>query len=221
MSIKLSYDMGVYREQLLEVIKNDDVVVELGCHVGMSTEVISDIVYDGYVIAIDNSPEAISIMENFEKFHINCEFISGDVRLHDVLEDVTKRLIDINDFDLSEDYFNLSKNHSNLSENLNVSDVSDVRSVDSSNRLCDVLSIDLGGGYHPDTVFKVFYIWSSTLKPRVTLIRNKGLIDFVNSVEFDEKIESEDGFLESYENQGIPPQIKEFNLWTNSLKNKR
>ena len=23
---------------------------------------------------------------------------------------------------------------------------------------CDVLAIDLGGGYHPDTVFKVFYI---------------------------------------------------------------
>ena len=30
---------------------------------------------------------------------------------------------------------------------------------------CDVLSVDLGGGYHPDTVFKVFYIWSSTFKP--------------------------------------------------------
>lgn len=36
---------------------------------------------------------------------------------------------------------------------------------------CDILSVDLGGGYHPDTVFKVFYIWSSTFKP----------IPFINS----------------------------------------
>ena len=36
---------------------------------------------------------------------------------------------------------------------------------------CDVLAIDLGGGYHPDTVFKVFYIWSSTFKPKHTAIR--------------------------------------------------
>ena len=43
---------------------------------------------------------------------------------------------------------------------------------------CDILSVDLGGGYHPDTVFKVFYIWSSTFKPTHSLIRNKGLVDF-------------------------------------------
>ena len=46
---------------------------------------------------------------------------------------------------------------------------------------CDILSVDLGGGYHPDTVFKVFYIWSSTFKPTHSLIRNKGLVDFCNS----------------------------------------
>lgn len=195
MTIKLSYNMKVYREQIHNILKDDDIVVELGCHVGKSTEVISNIAKNGHIIAIDNSPEAISIMEEFSNNHENVEFISGDVRLHDVLEKVTKRLIDLNkDLD---------------SQNI------------SSNSLCDVLSIDLGGGYHPDTVFKVFYIWSSTLKPRVTLIRNKGLIDFVNSIEFSEKIESEEGYLESYENQGIPPQIKEFGLWTDSLKNKK
>ena len=58
---------------------------------------------------------------------------------------------------------------------------------------CDILAIDLGGGYHPDTVFKVFYIWSSTFKPK-------------------------HGYLESYHDSGIPPQIKEFDLWTDSLK---
>lgn len=204
MTIKLSYDMKVYRQQLHEVIKNEDVVVELGCHVGKSTEVISNLTNKGQIIAIDNSPEAISIMKEFEKTHENVEFISGDVRLHDVLEKVTKRLIGLNNI-------NLDKSQDNLNNDLDLS----------KNSLCDVLSIDLGGGYHPDTVFKVFYIWSSTLKPKVTLIRNKGLIDFVNSIEFSEKIESEEGYLESYENQGIPPQIKEFGLWTDSLKNKK
>ena len=194
MAIKLSYDMKVYREQLHEVLKDDDFVVELGCHVGKSTEVISNIAKNGHIIAIDNSPEAISIMEEFSNNHENVEFISGDVRLHDVLEKVTKDLIDY------------SKTKTDFID---------------KNSLCDVLSIDLGGGYHPDTVFKVFYIWSSTLKPRVTLIRNKGLIDFVNSIEHTEKIESEEGYLQSYENQGIPPQIKEFCLWSDSLKNKK
>ncbi|MCR5026951.1 MAG: class I SAM-dependent methyltransferase [Methanobrevibacter sp.] len=80
---------------------------------------------------------------------------------------------------------------------------------------CDVLAIDLGGGYHPDTVFKVFYIWSSTFKPKHTIIRNRGLVEFYNSVtESLGDYESEGGFLDSYKDSGIPPQIKEFELWT-------
>ena len=80
---------------------------------------------------------------------------------------------------------------------------------------CDVLAIDLGGGYHPDTVFKVFYIWSSTFKPKHTIIRNRGLVEFYNSVcEVEGNYKSEDGFLDSYNDSGIPPQIKEFDLWT-------
>ena len=85
---------------------------------------------------------------------------------------------------------------------------------------CDVLAIDLGGGYHPDTVFKVFYIWSSTFKPKHTVIRNRGVLEFVNSCRCsDESYSSTQGFLESYNDSGIPPQIKEFELWTSSLKN--
>lgn len=80
---------------------------------------------------------------------------------------------------------------------------------------CDILAIDLGGGYHPDTVFKVFYIWSSTFKPKHTIIRNRGLVEFYNSIsEVDGDYESADGFLDSYKDSGIPPQIKEFDLWT-------
>lgn len=86
---------------------------------------------------------------------------------------------------------------------------------------CDVLAIDLGGGYHPDTVFKVFYIWSSTFKPKYTVIRNRGLLEFLNSASGDEpEYKSCDGYLESYHDSGIPPQIKEFELWTPSLLDK-
>lgn len=84
---------------------------------------------------------------------------------------------------------------------------------------CDILAIDLGGGYHPDTVFKVFYIWSSTFKPKHTLIRNRGVLEFCNSAESSgEDYVSKNGYLESYHDSGIPPQIKEFDLWTDSLK---
>ena len=84
---------------------------------------------------------------------------------------------------------------------------------------CDVLAVDLGGGYHPDTVFKVFYIWSSTFKPQHTVIRNRGILEFVNSARTtDEDYSTDEGYLESYHDSGIPPLIKEFDLWTPSLK---
>ena len=84
---------------------------------------------------------------------------------------------------------------------------------------CDVLAIDLGGGYHPDTAFKVFYIWSSTFKPTHTVIRNRGVLEFFNSAECSEdEIVTDEGYLETYHDSGIPPLIKEFDLWTPSLK---
>lgn len=84
---------------------------------------------------------------------------------------------------------------------------------------CDVLAIDLGGGYHPDTAFKVFYIWSSTFKPKHTVIRNRGILEFFNSAKGSgEDVICEDGYLETYHDSGIPPLIKEFDLWTPSLK---
>ena len=72
----------------------------------------------------------------------------------------------------------------------------------------DVLCVDLGGGYHPDTVFKVFFLWSSILKPRVSLIRNRGLIDFVNSSDTTENILSHKGYLSSSSNEIIPNELK-------------
>ena len=175
--IKLNYNMKLYQKSLNELIRPNDTVIELGCHIGKSSRIIADLLTEGQLISLDNSPEAISKMEKLEGEYSNIKFISGDVRRHDVIEEVYK-----------------------------------------ITNKCDLLSVDLGGGYHPDTVFKVYYIWSSTFKPRDSIIRNKGLIDFVNSSKLEEEIISKNGYLDSYGDEGIPPQIKEFDLWTDSLK---
>ena len=169
--IKLSYNIKNYRSDLLEIADHDDTVIELGCHLGGTTQMISE---RCNVIAVDNSPEAVEKMEKME----NVRFISGDVRKHDVIAEVFK-----------------------------------------ITQSCDILAIDLGGGYHPDTVFKVFYIWSSTFKPKHTIIRNRGLLEFLNTaVGSGEDYSSEYGYLDSYHDSGIPPLIKEFDFWTPSLR---
>ena len=174
--IKVVYDINVYRENLRNIIKSQDVVVELGSHVGNSTRIIAELANKGRIIALDNSPESTVSMAKIENEYNNVEFIKADVRLHETLEYIMKKI----------------KN-------------------------CDVLSVDLGGGYHPDTTFKVFFIWSSTLKPRDTIIRNRGLLDFINSSVKTEKIESGFGFLESSAKNGVPPRLKEFKLWSSKL----
>ena len=169
--IKLSYDIENYRRDLLDLVNSGDDVIELGCHLGGTTRLLAE---DCNIIAIDNSPEAVDEMVKFD----NVKFISGDVRLHEVLGETFKII-----------------------------------------QSCDVLAIDLRGGYHPDTVFKVFYIWSSTFKPKHTVIRNRGILEFFNSAKGSgEEIICEDGYLETYHDSGIPPLIKEFDLWTPSLK---
>ena len=169
--IKLSYDVKKYRQDILNLVESDDVIIELGCHTGGTTRLLPETCN---IIAIDNSPEAQSKMNQLS--HV--KFINADVRLHDTLSEVFQII-----------------------------------------QSCDMLLIDLGGGYHPDTVFKVFYIWSSTFKPKHTIIRNRGILEFFNSAEgSDEEYSSQNGFLESYHDSGIPPQIKEFELWTPSLE---
>jgi SAM-dependent methyltransferase len=174
--IKVVYDIKVYREALKNIIKSDDTVVELGCHVGNSTKILAELAHDGKIIALDNSPEAVESMAKIENEYDNVEFIKSDVRLHETLENIMKKI-----------------------------------------RNCDVLSVDLGGGYHPDTTFKVFFIWSSSLKPRETIIRNRGLLDFIHSAQAEEKIESKYGWLESSARDGIPPRLKELKLWSSKL----
>lgn len=44
---------------------------------------------------------------------------------------------------------------------------------------CDVLAVDMGGGRFPDTVFKVWAVWSGVFKPRDSVLRNRGLGEFL------------------------------------------
>ena len=174
--IYLSYDRKKYQEDMINNIKIYDNVVEIGCHIGTSTKIISRLNQDGTVYAFDNSPESIEALNNLGIEYENIEYFNADVRDEKVLYDFIEKCDKI-----------------------------------------DVLCVDLGGGYHPDTVFKVFFIWSSLLKPRVSLIRNRGLIDFVNSSSCSEKIKSKDGFLDSSANNIVPKDLKELKLWSNKL----
>ena len=175
--IKLSYNIQDYRKQIMTTIKENNTVIELGCHIGNTSKLIIE--KNVNLIALDNSPEAQKEISKIESK--NFQFINNDVRLHETIMEVYKLI-----------------------------------------QKCDILCIDLGGGYHPDTVFKVFYIWSSTFKPKHTIIRNKGLIEFYNSInDIKGDFKSQNGYLDSYNDSGIPPQIKEFNLWTPMPKKNR
>jgi len=175
--IKISYDIKVYRKLLDDLLNENDIVVELGSHVGKTSKLIAEKLENGKLICLDNSPEATVKMNNLKLIYPNLKFINGDVRLHETLKQVVEII-----------------------------------------NKCDILAIDLGGGHHPDTVFKVYYIWASTLKPRHTILRNKGLVDFVKTSETCENIQSNEGWLESCRDEGIPPQIDEFKLWTSTIK---
>ncbi|MBR0472163.1 MAG: class I SAM-dependent methyltransferase [Methanosphaera sp.] len=174
--IHISYDRRKYQEDMINNIETFDNVVEIGCHIGVSTKIISRLNQDGTVYAFDNSPESSEAMKNLGIEYNNIIFTQADVRDENVLYDLMNRC-----------------------ENI------------------DVLCVDLGGGYHPDTVFKVFFIWSSVLKPRVTLIRNRGLIDFINSSVSTEEIKSDEGFLESSANEIKPNNLNELKYWSDKL----
>lgn len=174
--IHISYDRKQYQEDMINTIETFDNVVEIGCHIGTSTKIISKLNQDGTVYAFDNSPESCEAMKNLGIEYSNVVFNKADVRDEKVIYDLMKECNSI-----------------------------------------DVLCVDLGGGYHPDTVFKVFFIWSSVLKPRVSLIRNRGLIDFINSSVTVEDIKSDEGFLNSSADNILPENLKELELWSDKL----
>lgn len=151
--IKISYKRSDYQQDMIDNIKLLDNVVELGCHVGISTQIISRLCQDGSVYAYDNSPESTKAMRKLQIENKNIIFQNADVRNVEIIQ----KQAQLDDL--------------------------------------DVLCVDLGGGYHPDTVFKVFFLWSSILNPRITLIRNQGLMEFVNASQTKDKTDTSTGYL--------------------------
>ncbi len=87
-------------------------------------------------------------------------------------------------------------------------------------RECDLLAVDMGGGRYPDTVFKVWATFSGVFEPRKSLIRNRGLAEFVQRAEVADKSVVRDfpvnGWLSEY-GRGMPYKLKkqldEFRFW--------
>jgi hypothetical protein len=85
---------------------------------------------------------------------------------------------------------------------------------------CDLIAVDLGGGRFPDTVFKVWATWSGIFEPRNSIIRNRGLAEFVQRAEIlDDSIRrkfEDDGWLSEW-GRAMPyklrKQLDEFNFW--------
>ena len=83
--IHISYDRRKYQEDMINNIRTFDNVVEIGCHIGTSTKIISRLNQDGIVYAFDNSPESIEAMSNLGIEYANIHFFNADVRNEEIL----------------------------------------------------------------------------------------------------------------------------------------
>ena len=93
----------------------------------------------------------------------------------------------------------------------------DVRSFDTIEQVrkiidrCDFFSVDMGGGRYPDTVFKVWATWSGVFEPKRSLIRNRGLAEFIQRTKIDDEsvkgVFPDNGWLSEY-GRGMPYKMK-------------
>lgn len=109
--------------------------------------------------------------------------------------------------------------------------VADVRSFSAIRKVlkltkeCDILAIDMGGGRFPDTVFKVWATWSGIFKPRHSIIRSRGLAEFLRRAKVQDSTIptsfADDGWLSTF-GRGTPyrlrKQLNEFRYWVNINK---
>ncbi len=164
--ILICYGRERYQELLIDIIKPTDTVLEIGPHIGKSTEVISS--RAKRVITVDKASQA---EEAFQERPDNVEFVKGDVRFFDTVDNTLKLI-----------------------------------------KSCDVLAIDMGGGRFPDTVFKVWAVWSGVFKPRDSVIRNRGLGEFMRRAQIRDPVLQKDfmdtGWL-SQSGRKRPRQLKE------------
>lgn len=87
---------------------------------------------------------------------------------------------------------------------------------------CDVLAVDMGGGRYPDTVFKVWATWSGIFRPRDSIIRSRGLIEFVRRAKAEDsslpREYEESGWLSYYGRKtpyALKKQLDEFGFYVN------
>jgi hypothetical protein len=175
--IGVTYEVGCYRQKLRETVRAGDVVIEIGPHVGQSTDYYID--KAKAAILVDKGRDCVSDLADYCVRHGAAHYIGGDVRGFDAIL-MALRL----------------------------------------SRECDVLAVDMGGGRYPDTVFKVWATWSGVFKPRDSIIRCRGLAEFLRRARVDdESIPGEfpeGGWLSEY-GRGTPSELKkqleEFREW--------
>ena len=85
---------------------------------------------------------------------------------------------------------------------------------------CDVLAVDMGGGRFSDTVFKVWATWAGIFRPKHSVLRNRGLAEFIQRAEIhDESVMRkfpDDGWLAEWGRatpHTLKKQLKEFEFW--------
>ena len=175
--ISIVYDVKKYRELLAKTVKEGDVVVEVGPHIGRST--LSYIERAKLAVAVDVGEQSVAAFRKLEKEFPHLRFVSGDARSFATMKEVVK-----------------------------------------ITGRCDVLAVDLGGGRFPDTVFKVWAAWSGVFKPRDSVIRNRGLAEFLQRARIDDdslkRAFSDDGWLSVW-GRATPSKLKdqlgEFGFW--------
>jgi hypothetical protein len=183
--ISIVYGHKRYHEMLAEVIGPDDLVLEIGPHIGGSTKVIAENAKQ--VIAVDKAKQSADALKD----NPDISFVRGDVRFFETIDEVCRLL----------------------------------KTLDPRRRNVDVLAMDMGGGRFPDTVFKVWAVWSGVFKPRDSIIRNRGLGEFLRRARIDDPVLEKDFVQNGWLTQSgrkSPKQLKEgldeLQLW---LKNNK
>jgi len=141
--IALLYEVSKYRDFLAKKVKQGDVVIEIGPHVGAAARLYLN--KASLAVLIDKGEQSEDAMKKLSETYENLRFIRADARRFGTVDSVRKLTRD-----------------------------------------CDVLAVDMGGGRFPDTVFKVWALWSGVFQPRHSVIRNRGLAEFLQKTKIED-----------------------------------
>lgn len=84
-----------------------------------------------------------------------------------------------------------------------------IKKVQEIAKSCDLLAFDMGGGRFPDTIFKVWAMWSGIFKPRDSIIRNRGIAEFIQRAKI-----SDDYLKREFEDAGWLTKWGRATPWT-------